>query len=128
MPSNTNHPDEYWKELTPESAWLALVFINHSKGTAHLEEAGLPMVTAFAFYIQSLYNRLLEALQAFETAEMSHQEEDTAEKQEQLHKIASILSSLLSIATGLDYGDEIGRRKAFSVVSESSHSVCFLPS
>lgn len=76
------------------------------------------MVTAFAFYIQSLYNKLLEALQAVETAEMLRNEEDITENLEQLHKIASILSSILSIAAGLDYGDEIGRRKAFSVVSE----------
>lgn len=106
----------YWKELTPESALLALIFINQSKGTVQVEEAGLPMVTAFAFYIQSLYNELLEALEAVETAAVSHQEEE--EKQDQAHKVASILSSLLSIANGLDYGDEIGRRKAFSVVSE----------
>lgn len=114
----TFNSEEYWTELTPESALLAHAFVVHSQGTARVEEVGLPMITAFAFYIQSLYNKLLEALQAAEAAEMLHNEEDMAETLEQLHKIASILSSILSIAAGLDYGDEIGRRKAFSVVSK----------
>lgn len=111
-------PDEYWTALTPESALLAHAFVMHSQGTARVDTAGLPMVTAFAFYIQSLYNKLLEALQTAESIETSLNEEDIADTLEQLHKMASILSSILSIAAGLDYGDEIGRRKAFSVITE----------
>jgi condensin complex subunit 3 len=118
------YTDDYWTALTPESALLAHAFVLNSQGSARVDDAGLPMVTAFAFYIQSLYNTLLEALQAAESAEMLHNEEETAETLEQLHKIASILSSILLIAAGLDYGDEIGRRKAFSVVSESARNNC----
>ncbi|KAF5357042.1 hypothetical protein D9756_006730 [Leucocoprinus leucothites] len=110
--------EDYWASLTPESALLAHAFVLNTKESTRVDNAGLPMVTAFAFYIQSLYNKLLEALQAAEGAEMIRKEDDIAEALDQLYKIASILSSILSIAVGLDYGDEIGRRKAFSVVKD----------
>ncbi|KXN87766.1 Condensin complex subunit 3 [Leucoagaricus sp. SymC.cos] len=110
--------DDYWTALTPESALLAQAFVVHSQGSARVDDAGLPMVTAFGFYIQILYNKLLKALQEAETAEMLHNEEESDETLEKLHKIASVLSSILLLTAGLDYGDEIGRRKAFSVVKD----------
>lgn len=110
--------DEYWTELTPESALLAHAFVINSRGTGCAEEAGLPVVTAFAFHIQSLYNRLIDKLNIAETAEQAESEDEITESVEDLHKVASILSSILSIAAGLDYGDEIGRRKTFSVISK----------
>lgn len=76
------------------------------------------MVTTFAFYIQALYHKLLETLQSAESVQMLHKAEEKTEMLDELFKIASILSSILSIATGLDYSDEVGRRKVFSVVSE----------
>lgn len=111
--------DEYWTELTPESALLAHAFVINSRGTGSAEEAGLPVVTAFAFHIQSLYNRLMDKLNLAEAAEEPESEEEITESLEDLHKVASILSSILSITAGLDYGDEIGRRKTFSVISKS---------
>ncbi|XP_006463480.1 hypothetical protein AGABI2DRAFT_208301 [Agaricus bisporus var. bisporus H97] len=110
--------DEYWTELTPESAVLAHAFVINSQGTVRAEEAGLPVVTAFAFHIQSLYNKLLDKLNIAETAEEAELDDDVTESLEDLHKIASILSSILSIAAGLDYGDEIGRRKTVSVIKD----------
>ncbi|KAF8656476.1 hypothetical protein AX16_002527 [Volvariella volvacea WC 439] len=133
--------ETYWKHLTPESAVLARVFVEHSlsgngagatnentssnqplaESYVHLEGAQFPVVTAFAFYIQQAYNDLLQALQEFEQAKMTKtavDDEDSDEKEEELAKREVVLSELLRMAVKLDYGDEIGRRKVFSVVRD----------
>ena len=54
--------DEYWATLTPETAFLVRVFVEHCKDTkeeARLE-AALPVVTAMAFRIQEAYNGLMD--------------------------------------------------------------------
>jgi len=110
--------DDYWATLTPESAFLARVFVLNCRRSARVDDAGLPTVTAFAFYIQALYGKLLETLQVAESVRTLHKTEEETDMLDGLFKIASILSSMLSIATGLDYSDEVGRRKVFFVVSE----------
>ena len=119
--------DEYWKELTPESVVLARVFVEHCVNTeneARLESASLPVVTAFAFHIQEAYNALLVTLQDIETAkllraglEQEKEQGEEEEMEEELAKREIILGELLRMALKLDYSDEIGRRKVFSVVS-----------
>ncbi|KAK2461192.1 hypothetical protein APHAL10511_006719 [Amanita phalloides] len=108
-------PEAYWKELTPESAVLARAFVEHCANGPRLEAASLPVVTAFAFYIQEAYNALLELLQE-ELAIAKEDEEDAEIRGEELAKREVILGELLRIAVKLDYMDEIGRRKVFSVV------------
>lgn len=93
-----------------------------TKREEKLESASLPVVTAFAFHIQAAYNSLLEILQEIETAKilragLEDQEADE-ELDEELAKREVIMNELLRITLNLDYGDEIGRRKVFSVVSE----------
>jgi condensin complex subunit 3 len=118
--------DDYWKELTPESVVLARVFVEHcvsNDNEARLESASLPVVTAFAFHIQEGYNALLVVLQDITTAKLLRagleQEEQGEEEEleEELAKREIILGELLRMALKLDYSDEIGRRKVFSVVS-----------
>ena len=116
--------DDYWKELTSESVVLARVFVEHCVSTdneARLESASLPVVTAFAFHIQEAYNALLVVLQDIETkhlrASLEQEEQGEEEELEELAKREIILGELLRIALKLDYSDEIGRRKVFSVVS-----------
>jgi condensin complex subunit 3 len=119
--------DDYWKELTSESVVLARVFVEHCVSTdneARLESASLPVVTAFAFHIQEAYNALLVVLQDIETAkllraglEQGKEQGEEEELEEELAKREIILGELLRIALKLDYSDEIGRRKVFSVVS-----------
>ena len=117
--------DDYWRELTSESVVLARVFVEHCVSTqneARLESASLPVVTALAFHIQEAYNALLAVLQDIEMAklmraglEQEGDEED--ELEEELAKREIIIGELLRMALKLDYSDEIGRRKVFSVVS-----------
>ena len=117
----------YWKELSPESAVLARIFVEHCasiKNEARLESASLPVVTAFAFIVQEAYNALLAILEEMETAKLLRaglEEEEDEEMEEELTKREVIMGELLKMVLKLDYGDEIGRRKVFSVVSE-----CFL--
>ncbi|KAJ3509746.1 hypothetical protein NLJ89_g5062 [Agrocybe chaxingu] len=122
-------PDEYWKDLTPESVLLARIFVDHavsSKNEARLETASLPVVTAFAFHVQEAYNSILQVLQEQETANFlragrdarEDEEERDEELEEELAKCEVVMSELLKLALKLDYGDEIGRRKVFSVVKD----------
>ena len=117
-------PSQYWEHLTPESAVLSRVFVEHcvkNNMEARLEAAQLPVVTAFAFHIQEAYNKLLGVLEQIETAKLVNAgklSEDDDELEEELAKKEVVLGELLRIALKLDYGDEIGRRKVFSVVSE----------
>lgn len=117
--------DDFWKELSSESVVLARVFVEHCVSTeneARLESASLPVVTAFAFHIQEAYNALLVALQDVETAKLlqaglEQEQGEEEELDEELAKREIILGELLRMALKLDYSDEIGRRKVFSVVS-----------
>lgn len=101
------------------------MFVEHcttAKNEARLEAAALPVVTAFAFHIQDAYNGMLEVLQEIETAKLLRagldDDEGDEELDEELAKREVIMGELLRIMLKLDYGDEIGRRKVFSVVSE----------
>lgn len=106
--------------MTPESAVLARAFVEHCENETSLEAAALPVVTAFAFYIQEAYNSLLVALEQ-ENAHLlgigAEDEEEAEDQSEEVAKREVILGELLRIAVKLDYMDEIGRRKVFSVVS-----------
>ncbi|KAF8814695.1 ARM repeat-containing protein [Phlegmacium glaucopus] len=127
IPDIFTFEEEYWKDLTSESVVLARVFVEHCVNTqneARLESASLPVVTAFAFHIQEAYNALLVVLQDIETAKLlragleQEEEEEEEELDEELAKREIILGELLRMALKLDYSDEIGRRKVFSVVKD----------
>ncbi|TRM63723.1 nuclear condensing complex subunit [Schizophyllum amplum] len=112
--------DRYWMELTPESAVLARIFIEECAANDKadmLEAASVPVVTAFAFLLQEHYNTMLQHIQAAETAHGASEEEEE-ELEEEVAKSEVILAELLRITKKLDYMDEIGRRKVFSVVKD----------
>ncbi|EDR03702.1 chromosome condensation complex protein [Laccaria bicolor S238N-H82] len=104
--------DNYWVNLTPESAFLARVFVDHCKATKDEVrlEAALPVVTALAFRIQDAYNKLLEGndIDAEERLLGSIKRNDKE----------FVISELLKLAVNLDYTDEIGRRKMFKLVRD----------
>ncbi|KIK06440.1 hypothetical protein K443DRAFT_674418 [Laccaria amethystina LaAM-08-1] len=125
LPTVFTFPDAYWKNLTPESVVLARVFVEHCisvKNDTLLEAAALPVVTAFAFHMQESYNLLLEALEDLESANLtrggSSEADEDEELEEELAKREVILGELLRVVLKLDYGDEIGRRKVFTVVKD----------
>lgn len=118
--------DSFWNELTAESALLARIFVDHClsrKDEPNLDAASLPVVTAFAFHIQEVYNAFLELAdenKMFEVAageDVNEEERDRVE--EEMAQAAFVLCELLKVAVHLDYADETGRRKLSVVVRES---------
>lgn len=118
-------PDNYWSTLTSETAFLARVFVDHciASDDHNRLEAALPVVTALAFHIQETYNAIQEdvAKQEEEQAvgvivdeELRHKREDERIERE------FVVGELLGLAVGLDYSDEIGRRKMFALVRKWS--------
>ncbi|GAV99813.1 condensin subunit cnd3 [Lentinula edodes] len=114
--------DDFWANLIPESAVLARVFVDQclqSKSENRLEDAAIPVVTAFAFHIQEAYNALLSLMQEMDFLQIGEPDDEESEaREEELAKKELILGELLRIALNLDYMDEIGRRKVFSVVKD----------
>jgi len=114
--------DSYWTSLTPETAFLARVFVDHCKVTkddARLE-AALPVVTALAFRIQEAYNDLLEDMHNEEEERVIRDlsEEERIKLEDERMDKEFIIGEMLKLAVNLDYTDEIGRRKMFSLVRE----------
>lgn len=111
--------EEYWQHLTPESAVLARVFLEDcmslTSKSRRLEESSLPVVTAFAFYLQEHYNKFISTM---EEAELLGTAEDHDEREEELAKQECILAALLRMSAKQDFSDEIGRRKMFTVTKD----------
>lgn len=107
--------DEFWDNLTPESAFMARTFNDYCQQDpnfhAMLEEK-MPEVTRLGFHLQKHINSLLVKVQS---ANESDSDEKVAEQAEQ----EFIVEQLLYIAQSLDYTDEIGRRKMFSLLRHS---------
>jgi condensin complex subunit 3 len=100
--------DSYWDNLSAESAFLArsfFQFCHKTEDTLHLEET-MPEVTRLAFYIQKYTNAYFENV-------------DEDAKQE----LEFMVEQLLQIASVMDFGDEIGRRKMFGLL----RSILVLP-
>ncbi|KAJ7485781.1 nuclear condensing complex subunit [Mycena latifolia] len=108
-------PDDYWTSLTPESAVLGRAFVEEAK-EEQLERAALPVVTAFAFHIQEAYNRLLAVLDAAEVAKELDAADDEVEEELAMREV--VLGELLRMAVRLDFMDEIGRRKVYTVTRD----------
>ena len=70
----------------------------------------MPEVTRLGFYLQKYTNALLESIKS--AAELGGGDEDTVEQE-------FIVEQLLHIAQTLDYTDEAGRRKMFSLLREA---------
>ncbi|CAO1628711.1 unnamed protein product [Sympodiomycopsis kandeliae] len=107
----------FWGNLTPNSVLVLRSLIDHLKSKGHAGETKLeeimPVVMALAFRIENIWNNLLETIQSIDD-EQSNEEEVRSIAIAQ----ASILDSLLHIALNSDYGDEIGRRKMFTMIRE----------
>ena len=109
--------DPFWDSLTPESVFLARTFNDFCRqdGGAKLEalaEEKMPEVTKLAFFLQRYTDSLMNCLSRNEANSSSvGEDEDTVE-------LEFIVEQLLHIAKSLDYSDEVGRRKMFSLMRE----------
>lgn len=125
--ANVTFVDEYWRELTPEKAFLARVFVDHcmEKKDEVRREAALPVVTALAYRIQAAYNDLIDQFQNDEEESVLRilDEEERAQREDERIAREFIIGEMLLLAVNLDYSDEIGRRKMFQLVRGSLSSV-----
>lgn len=118
--------DAFWKELTPEKAFLVRVFVDHCIDTKDEEriESSMPVMTALAFKIQALYNDLLRKVQNDAENKAFGTETD---QEEEMEDAQFVLGELMKIAVNMDYADEIGRRKMFALVREYNRKLLSIP-
>lgn len=104
--------DEFWDNLTPESAFMARTFNDYCQADPKYQEMveeKMPEVTRLGFHLQKHINTLLIRVQAATEAESDDKIAEQAEQE-------FIVEQLLHIAQTLDYTDEIGRRKMFALL------------
>ena len=104
--------DDFWDKLTPESVFIARTFNEYchlNPDYYDLVEEKMPEVTRLGFHLQKQINELTSRVQ---TANEAGTDETMALQTEQ----EFIVEQLLYIAQSLDYTDEIGRRKMFSLL------------
>jgi condensin complex subunit 3 len=108
--------EPFWESLTAESAFLLRSFndfcrVENEGKFDSLADEKIPEVTAFAHFLKKYMTELLQRKKmAKDTSEAN--DDDTVENE-------FIVEQLLHIAITLDYSDEVGRRKMFSLLRES---------
>ncbi|KAI9760675.1 MAG: hypothetical protein M4579_001539 [Chaenotheca gracillima] len=106
--------DAFWDSLSSESIFMARSFNDFCRfegGNRYddLVEEKMPEVTKLAFFLERYLNKLIETIK---NSSDGDSEEDIAEQE-------FIVEQLLHIAQTLDYSDEVGRRKTFSLLRET---------
>ncbi|KAI1844126.1 hypothetical protein JX266_009799 [Neoarthrinium moseri] len=111
--------DQFWETLSAESVFMARSFNDFCRAEGNrkyesLVEEKLPEVTKLAFFLDRYLNVLVEALRRVNSQEVAEDEdeEDTVEQE-------FIVEQLLHIILTLDYSDEVGRRKMFSLLRQT---------
>lgn len=109
--------DHFWETLSAESVFIARSFNDFCRNEGNgryesLVEEKLPEVTKLAFYLERYMQVLVEALQRANEQDGEEDEEQTVEQE-------FIVEQMLHIALTLDYSDEVGRRKMFTLLRQS---------
>lgn len=111
--------DTFWETLSAESVFMARSFNEFCRNEGNgkyedLVEEKLPEVTKLGFYLERYVKVLTDALKRIATEDVDdeEEEEDTVEQE-------FIVEQLLHIAMTLDYSDEVGRRKMFSMLRQT---------
>lgn len=110
--------DYFWETLSAESVFMARSFNEFCRAEGNrkyesLVEEKLPEVTKLAFFLERYLKVLVEAIRRVNSQDISEdeEEEDTVEQE-------FIVEQLLHIILTLDYSDEVGRRKMFSLLRQ----------
>ena len=109
--------DLFWDRLSPEGVFLVRSFNDYCRQQDNgkfeqIVEEKLPEVTKLAFILQRYVNQLLDCLQQNHERSEVEADGDTIEQE-------FIVEQLLHIAKTLDYSDEVGRRRMFSLLRET---------
>lgn len=110
--------DQFWETLSAESVFMARSFNDfcRSEGNGRYEslvEEKLPEVTKLAFFLERYLKVLVEAIKRVAQGDAEENEEEDTVEQE------FIIEQMLHIALTLDYSDEVGRRKMFTLLRQS---------
>ncbi|KAF4992732.1 hypothetical protein FGRMN_6942 [Fusarium graminum] len=109
--------DHFWETLSAESVFMARSFnefcrLEGDGKYLNLLEEKLPEVTKLAFYLERYLHVLVTAVKRVAEADDEDEEEDTVEQE-------FIVEQLLQISLTLDYSDEVGRRKMFTLLRQA---------
>ncbi|EWZ82959.1 chromosome condensation complex Condensin, subunit G [Fusarium oxysporum] len=109
--------DNFWETLSAESVFMARSFNDFCRLEGdgkylNLLEEKLPEVTKLAFFLERYLHVLTAAVKRVAEADDEDEEEDTVEQE-------FIVEQLLQIALTLDYSDEVGRRKMFTLLRQA---------
>ncbi|UKZ79364.1 hypothetical protein TrVFT333_007115 [Trichoderma virens FT-333] len=110
--------DLFWETLSAESVFMARSFNDfcRSEGDGRYEalvEEKLPEVTKLAFFLERYLKVLVDAIKRVANLDAEEDEEEDTVEQE------FIIEQMLHIALTLDYSDEVGRRKMFTLLRQS---------
>lgn len=110
--------DAFWETLSAESAFLARSFNDFCRKEGNrkyesLAEEKLPEVTKVAYFLERYLNALIETLRRAEQ-DIADEEDEAATVEQEF-----IAEQLLHIALTLDYSDEVGRRKMFTLLRQA---------
>ncbi|KAH8834734.1 armadillo-type protein [Flagelloscypha sp. PMI_526] len=102
---------EFWTTLTRKHTLVIKTMVEHSfniqdQMATLLEKACFPSLVTFAAFLQDQYDTLM----------LSYFDQELA--REEMEDKAVVLQDLLDVGAMLDFGDELGRRRVFSVCSE----------
>ncbi|KAJ5398440.1 hypothetical protein N7465_008929 [Penicillium sp. CMV-2018d] len=108
--------EPFWENLTGESAFLLRSFndfcrVENEGKYDSLADDKMPEVTAMAYFLGKYITNLLERKKI--SKESGEANDDDAVEHE------FVVEQLLHIAITLDYSDEVGRRKMFSLLRET---------
>ncbi|KAA8642897.1 hypothetical protein EYZ11_011820 [Aspergillus tanneri] len=108
--------EPFWETLTAESVFLLRSFndfcrVENEGKYDSLADEKIPEVTALAFYLHKYMSALLQRKkEAKDTGDAN--DDDSVE-------LEFVVEQLLHVVMTLDYSDEVGRRKMFSLLRES---------
>ncbi|KAK4106714.1 ARM repeat-containing protein [Parathielavia hyrcaniae] len=110
--------DAFFETLSSESVFVVRTFNDFCRNEGDgkfesLAEDKLPEVTKVAFYLERYIKVLIDAIKRLEEQGVDEDEEGDTVEQE------FIVEQLLHIALTLDYSDEVGRRKMFSLLRQT---------
>ncbi|KAJ5664951.1 uncharacterized protein N7477_007399 [Penicillium maclennaniae] len=108
--------EPFWESLTGESAFLLRSFndfcrVENEGKYEDLADEKMPEVTALAYFLSKYMTELLQRKKQLKDSSEAN-DEDAVEQE-------FVVEQLLHIAITLDYSDEVGRRKMFSLLRES---------
>ena len=111
--------DDYWNDLTPESAFLVRSLNDYSQSIENervqeMVEDKMPELTKFAFHVRTHLNNLITLIQ-----EDALREEEDEEAAEAVVEKEFVVEQLLHMALTFDYTDEMGRRQINQIMREA---------